>query len=147
MLDEGRRQLDALPHRVDEHRAGHVGLERLGEHELEQRARTVLVPRAAEAPTAAVEDGCYRQVEYAGILRGARNEDGARTLLEFMLSEAFQADVPGSMFVYPVREGVELPPAFAEHALVPDDPLGLPADEIDENRDRWVDEWTEIVVR
>ncbi len=28
------------------------------------------------APTAAVEDGCYRQVEYAGILRGARNEDG-----------------------------------------------------------------------
>jgi len=28
-----------------------------------------------------------------------------------------------------------------------DDPLGLPADEIDENRDRWVDEWTEIVVR
>ena len=101
----------------------------------------------AEAPTAAVEDGCYRQVEYAGILRGARNEDGARTLLEFMLSEAFQADVPGSMFVYPVREGVELPPAFVEHALVPDDPLGLPADEIDENRDRWVDEWTEIVVR
>ena len=101
----------------------------------------------AEAPTAAVEDGCYRQVEYAGLLRGARNEDGARTLLEFMLSEAFQADVPGSMFVYPVREGVELPPAFVEHALVPDDPLGLPADEIDENRDRWVDEWTEIVVR
>ncbi len=101
----------------------------------------------AEAPTAALEDGCYRQVEYAGLLRGARNEDGARTLLEFMLSEAFQADVPGSMFVYPVREGVELPPAFVEHALVPDDPLGLPSDEIDENRDRWVDEWTEIVVR
>jgi thiamine transport system substrate-binding protein len=101
----------------------------------------------AEAPTAAVEDGCYRQVEYAGILRGARNEDGARTLLEFMLSAAFQADVPGSMFVYPVREGVELPPAFVEHALVPKDPLGLPAGEIDENRDRWVGEWTEIVVR
>ena len=38
-----------------------------------------------------------------------------------MLSEAFQADVPGSMFVYPVREDVELPPAFVEHALVPDD--------------------------
>ncbi len=101
----------------------------------------------AEAPTAAVEDGCYRQVEYAGILRGARNEEGARELLEFMLSEPFQADVPGSMFVYPVREGVELPPAFVEHALVPNDPLSLPPDEIDENRDRWVDEWTEIVVR
>lgn len=99
------------------------------------------------APTAAIEDGCYRQVEYAGILRGARNEDGARKLIDFMLSERFQADVPGSMFVYPVREGIELPPAFVEHAIVPKDPLALPADDVDENRDRWVDEWTEIVVR
>ena len=99
------------------------------------------------SPTAAIEDGCYRQVEYAGILRGAANEDGARQLIDFMLSERFQADVPGSMFVYPVRAGVELPEAFVEHAIVPEDPLQLPADEIDENRDRWVARWTEIVVR
>jgi thiamine transport system substrate-binding protein len=99
------------------------------------------------APTAAIEDGCYRQVEYAGVLRGARNEDGARALIDFMLSERFQADVPGSMFVYPVRTGVALPEAFVEHAIVPADPLQLPADEIDENRDRWVARWTEIVVR
>ncbi len=101
----------------------------------------------ATAPTAAVEDGCYRQLEYAGILRGAANEAGARALIDFMLSERFQADVPGSMFVYPVRAGVALPDAFVEHAIVPDDPLQLPADEIDENRDRWVARWTEIVVR
>lgn len=99
------------------------------------------------SPTAAVEDGCYRQVEYAGILRGARNEDGARRLIDFMLSERFQADVPGSMFVYPVREGVALPEAFVEHAIVPAEPLQLPADEIAANRDRWVARWTEIVVR
>jgi thiamine transport system substrate-binding protein len=100
-----------------------------------------------EAPTAAVEDGCYRQVEYAGVLRGARNEDGARRLIDFMLSERFQADVPGSMFVYPVRADVPLPEAFVEHAIVPRDPLQLPADDVDANRDRWVARWTEIVVR
>ena len=99
------------------------------------------------SPTLAIEDGCYRQVEYAGILRGARNEEGARELLEFMLSERFQADVPGSMFVYPVREGIELPAAFVEHAIVPADPVTLPPEEIDENRDRWVARWTELVVR
>jgi thiamine transport system substrate-binding protein len=99
------------------------------------------------APTAAIEDGCYRQVEYAGILRGAANRDGAQTLIDFMLSERFQADVPGSMFVYPVREGVALPEAFTKHAIVPRAPLQLPADEIHENRDRWVARWTEIVVR
>jgi thiamine transport system substrate-binding protein len=101
----------------------------------------------AVSPTAAVEDGCYRQVEYAGILRGARNEDGANKLVDFMLSERFQADVPGSMFVYPVREGVALPEAFVKHAIVPKDPLQLPAEEIDANRDRWVARWTDIVVR
>jgi thiamine transport system substrate-binding protein len=99
------------------------------------------------APTEAVEDGCYRQVEYAGVLRGAANEDGARALIDFMLSERFQADVPGSMFVYPVRDGVALPEAFVEHAIVPESPLQLPADDIDENRDRWVARWTEIVAR
>jgi thiamine transport system substrate-binding protein len=46
-----------------------------------------------------------------------------------------------------VREDVELPDAFVEHAVVPASPLELPADEIDENRDRWVARWTEIVVR
>jgi thiamine transport system substrate-binding protein len=101
----------------------------------------------SQAPTAVVEDGCYRQVEYAGVLRGAANEDGARKLVDFLLSARFQADVPGSMFVYPVRKGVQLPAAFTKHAIVPDAPLALPAAEIDANRDRWVAQWTAIVVR
>ena len=73
--------------------------------------------------------------------------DGARKLIDFMLSERFQADVPGSMFVYPVRSGVPLPEAFATYAVVPKDPLQLPSEEIDANRDRWVARWTDIVVR
>ena len=103
--------------------------------------------KPSTAPTAAVEAGCYRQVEYAGILRGAHNVDGARKLIDFMLSERFQADVPGSMFVYPVRSGVPLPEAFVKYAVVPKDPLQLSPQEIDANRDRWVARWTDIVVR
>ena len=100
-----------------------------------------------ESPTIALEDGCFRQLEYAGVLRGARNPDGARLLIDFMLSERFQADVPGSMFVYPVRRGVALPEAFVEHAIVPAKPLSLPPHEIATNRDRWIARWTDIVVR
>ena len=100
-----------------------------------------------ESPTAAVEDGCFRQVEYAGVLDGAPNPDGAEKLIDFMLSESFQSDVPGSMFVYPVVEGIALPDAFVKHAIVPAAPLTMPADEIDAHRDEWVDTWTEIVVR
>jgi thiamine transport system substrate-binding protein len=111
-------------------------------------AEVIFAGRPLEtSPTAAVEDGCFRQVEYAGVLRGAHNEEGARALIDFMLSERFQEDVPGSMFVYPVRAGVALPEAFEEHALRPRHPLTLPAEEIDANRDRWIDEWTAIVLR
>jgi thiamine transport system substrate-binding protein len=104
-------------------------------------------PRPQEAPTAVVEDSCFRQIEFAGILRGARNEGGARALIDFMLSRKFQEDVPLSMFVFPVTRDASLPPEFEEHAVVPSDPLDLPPDEIEANRERWVDEWTAIVVR
>ena len=39
------------------------------------------------------------------MLAGAKNVEGARALIDFMLSERFQAAVPDSMFVLPVRDG------------------------------------------
>jgi thiamine transport system substrate-binding protein len=100
-----------------------------------------------EARTAVVEASCFRQIELAGILRGARNEEGARKLVDFMLSPAFQRDVPLSMFVYPVRRGVELPEAFERWAVVPEQPLELTPEEIGASRDRWIREWTAVVLR
>ncbi len=100
-----------------------------------------------EAPTAVVEDSCFRQVELAGILRGAKNESGARKLIDFLLSERFQADVPLQMFVFPVRDGVELPEEFRKFAVVPERPLELDPERIGEHRDRWVREWTSVVLR
>ncbi len=101
----------------------------------------------AEAPTAVVEDSCFSQVELAGVLSGAKNERGARKLIDFLLSNRFQADVPSQMFVFPVRDGVELPDAFRRFAVVPERPLELDPDRIGENRDRWVREWTSVVLR
>jgi len=104
-------------------------------------------PRPKEAPTAVIEDSCFRQIEFAGVLRGARNEEGARKLIDFMLSTRFQEDIPLNMFVFPVNREAELPPEFVEHAVVPESPHELPPEEIEENRERWVDEWTRVVVR
>jgi thiamine transport system substrate-binding protein len=101
----------------------------------------------SEAPTTVIDDSCFRQIEYAGVLRGARNPAGARELIDFMLSERFQADVPGSMFVYPVRDGVPLPEAFRRYAVRPAQPLTLPPDAIAAGRDDWIDQWTQIVLR
>ena len=105
------------------------------------------MPRPKEAPTGVLEDSCFRQIELAGILRGARNEEGARKLVDFMLSPRFQEDVPLQMYVFPARRGTPLPPEFERFAVVPAKPLEIPPGEIEANRERWVDEWTDIVVR
>jgi thiamine transport system substrate-binding protein len=104
-------------------------------------------PKPATAPTAVIEDSCFRQIEFAGVLRGARNEDGARELVDFMLSTRFQEDIPLSMFVFPVNREAKLPPQFVKFAVVPESPLDLPPEEIEANRDDWIKAWTDIVVR
>ena len=64
-----------------------------------------------------------------------------------MLSRRFQEDIPLQMFVFPARTDAALPPEFERFAVVPEEPLELPPEEIEEHRERGVDEWTEIVVR
>ena len=104
-------------------------------------------PRPTTAPTGVVEQSCFRQIEFAGVLRGAKNEKGAHELIDFMLSKRFQEDIPLQMFVFPARRDAALPPEFVKYAVVPAHPLELAPAEIDANRERWVDEWTSIVVR
>lgn len=104
-------------------------------------------PPVDEAPTGVVTAGCYRQIEAAGILDGTDHEDEAALLVDFLLSETFQADVAPSMFVYPVLPGVELPEAFVANAATPDDVAALDPELIDERREAWIDEWTDLVLR
>jgi thiamine transport system substrate-binding protein len=104
-------------------------------------------PTPTTAPTAALTDTCFRQVEFAGVLEGAANPVAARKLVDFMLSEKFQADIPLQMFVFPAREGTPLPSVFTEYARVPDDPFTLPPAEIGAERDDWITQWTNTVLR
>jgi thiamine transport system substrate-binding protein len=97
--------------------------------------------------TRALLDTCFEQVEYAGVLEGADNPEGGRALLEFLLSDAVQRELPESMFVFPVVDGVELPPAWEKHAEQPESPYRLDPDEIATNRDAWLEEWRDIVTR
>jgi thiamine transport system substrate-binding protein len=99
-----------------------------------------------EAPTGVVVDSCYRQIEFAGILRGTDDEEAARQLIDFMLSDTFQSDIPLSMFVYPVVD-VELPAEFVEYGAQPQEPYLLDSRVVAENRDDWIDAWSEIVLR
>jgi thiamine transport system substrate-binding protein len=98
-----------------------------------------------EAPTGVVEAGCYRQVEYAGVLAGSDYPQAAGELIDFMLSVEFQETVPLTWFVFPVNGGAQLPPEFVEHTTIPADPARLDPATIAENRDRWIDEWVGVM--
>ena len=101
----------------------------------------------AQAPVGVVRSTCFGQIEFAGVLRGARNPDGARRLVDFLLSERFQAGIPLTMFVYPVREKTPLPAVFRRFAPPISAPLRLPAATIGANRDAWIRTWTDAVLR
>lgn len=97
------------------------------------------------APTAVVEETCFRQVEFAGVLAGTDAADAARELVDFLLSERFQREVPMNLFVFPANETVELDPTFTEYAAIPVTSRSLDPATIDANRAEWIDEWTSIV--
>jgi thiamine transport system substrate-binding protein len=100
----------------------------------------------ADAPTASMLQGCFRQVEFVGILKGSPNRALAEKFIDFMLSRAFQEDMPLQMFVYPVNPQAALPADFARFARLAPNPASLPVDEISANREKWLAAWTEVVL-
>lgn len=104
-------------------------------------------PEAAESPTAALDVGCFRQIEFAGILRGTDEPELAAALIDHLLAPETQAALPLSMYVYPARSDVAVPEVFERHALVPAAPLSLDPAVITAGREAWIREWTDIVLR
>jgi len=102
-----------------------------------------------DAPTASIlgRDTCFRQIEFVGILKGTQHRALAEKFVDFMLSKRFQEDMPLQMFVYPVNPDAVLPEAFVKYAQVPSQPATLAPEEIAANRDRWIQEWTDVVLK
>lgn len=106
-------------------------------------------PPVDNAPTASINgpDTCFRQIEFVGILTGTENRGLAEKLVDFMLGRQFQEDVPLQMFVYPVHPDAALPDVFTKYAQAPDQAASFPPDEIAANRDRWIQEWTAVMMK
>lgn len=95
--------------------------------------------------TRALLDTCFAQTEFAGVLQGADEPGLAQELVTWLLSPEVQAALPDSMYVYPVRDDVALPEAWAEFAPLPEETRSLPPAEIAENREAWIGEWRDLV--
>jgi len=100
-------------------------------------------------PTAAVtgDGSCFRQIEFVGILKGTENRDLAEKFVDFMLSPAFQEDIPLQMYVFPVNPQAQLDEVFLEYLAIPEHPATLDPADIAARRETWIQAWTEIVLR
>ena len=103
-------------------------------------------PPVSEAPTGVVTDGCFRQIEYAGVLHGTKRPEVARAFVDFMLSPEFQTDIPLNMFVFPARPDVDLPQVFVDNAAQVSSPVLMDPLQDAEVSQGLIREWTDVVL-
>ncbi|WP_327326361.1 thiamine ABC transporter substrate-binding protein [Streptomyces sp. NBC_01210] len=104
-------------------------------------------PQPTEAPTGVATGTCFRQTEFAGLLKGAKNEAGGKALLDFLVSRKFQEDMPLNMFVNPVIKDAKLPEVFTKFGAVAVKPQTVAPDTIAKNREQWVQSWSSLVLK
>jgi thiamine transport system substrate-binding protein len=100
----------------------------------------------SESTTSALLETCFRQVEYAGVLAGSDNPEGAQELVDFLLTQDVQAALPESMYMYPADSSVPLPKDWQRFAPQAEAPFEVDPAEVSEHRDEWIERWTETVV-
>lgn len=102
-----------------------------------------------EAPTASLvgKNMCFRQIEFAGILKGTKNRDMAELFIDYMLGIDFQEDIPMNMFVFPVNKQAQIPQEFHDYTQVPDFPASLPMEEISVYREEWIMSWRQMMLQ
>jgi len=102
----------------------------------------------SESPTASLVNAgmCWRQIEFAGILKGTENRAAAEKFIDFLLSQPFQEDVPMQMFVYPVLPEAVIPEAFQQTVESPLQPASLAPELIASQRDAWINAWINLML-
>jgi thiamine transport system substrate-binding protein len=100
----------------------------------------------SESTTSALLETCFRQVEYAGVLAGSDNPEGAQELVDFLLTQDVQAALPESMYMYPADSSVSLPESWQQFAPLAESPFEVDPAQVSEHRDEWIERWTETVV-
>jgi thiamine transport system substrate-binding protein len=102
-----------------------------------------------EPSTAAIvsDNTCYRQIEFVGILKGTDKRQLAEKWVDFMLSATFQEDLPLQMFVFPTNPTAHLEDIFIRFLAIPEQTAQVAPELIAQNREKWLADWTQAVLR
>ena len=103
--------------------------------------------KLTEPPSGVVNETCFRQIEFAGVLRGTQHPEAAAALVDFLLSDTVQSDIPLNMFVFPASKTATVPAEFSKNAKLVDKPLTLDPATIEANRIDWTERWAKVALR
>ncbi len=112
-------------------------------------AAEVYFNNLAEPPTASINTpgNSFEQIEFVGVLANSPRQEAGRKLVDFLLSPAFQEDIPLHMFVYPANSRASAGELFDRWAAIPSEPARLSPDAIAAGREDWIAAWTNAMLR
>ena len=105
---------------------------------------TATLDKSGKTTTSILADTCFRSVEYAGVLKGAKNEAGAKAFIDFMYGSQFQQALPTSMYVFPVDSKTALPKEWSANVQKVTQPLNVDPNTIDAKRQEWLTQWQDV---
>jgi thiamine transport system substrate-binding protein len=87
---------------------------------------------------AAIFPKMFRQIEYVGVVKNAKNKELARKFVDFLLSNEAQVEIPAGNFMYPSVRGIKLPDAFNSEMLPKESYVEI------NGGDKWLKIWEKI---
>ena len=90
------------------------------------------------------DEGHSTTIEGVGILKNAKNRANAEKFVDFILTEG-QKETAIANSMYPVNKNTELPSAY-DYAPIPK-LLHIDSEVIAQNLEKWLNEWTEAMVK
>ena len=99
---------------------------------------------SGKTTTSILPDSCFRSVEYAGVLKGAKNPEGAKAFVDFLNGKKFQESLPTSMYVFGVDSSVALPKEWQRNVQKVTKPVTVEPKTIDAKRSDWLTQWQDV---
>ncbi len=87
----------------------------------------------------------YSNIYAAGILKSSDKKKWGKKFLNLLLSPEIQEEIPTTEWMFPANRKAELPIKFYQYAVRPPEPAEVPLDEIEQNEERWLREWSRAI--
>lgn len=99
-----------------------------------------------DTTNAALPATCYRQVEYAGVLKGSQHMNASKKFIEFMLTPEVQEAISGFTYMYPASKDAKAPEDLVKFGPLSPAPVMIPADKVAQHAEEWLKAWQGAVI-